>query len=90
MFDHPQVLANGFMADLEHDNLGALRMPASPVAMSDTPVAEPLAPPVLGAHTVEVLLQYGYTQPEVDGLIESGTAWTPETIAARDDRSKSG
>src|SRR5262245_15410157 len=69
MFDHPQVLANSFMADLDHDSLGALRMPASPVAMSDTPMSEPVAPPVLGAHTVEVLLQCGYTPSEVDDLI---------------------
>ena len=89
MFDHPQVLANNFMADLEHDEPRRAAHAGSPVAMSGTPLASAAPPPVLGAHTVEVLRQYGYTQPEVGALIENGTAWTPETIAARDDRARS-
>jgi formyl-CoA transferase len=84
MFDHPQVLANSFMVDLEHDTLGPLRMPASPVTMSGTPVEPAVAPPVLGAHTIEVLRQYGYSDAEVTELVARGAAWTPETIAAAD------
>ncbi len=55
MFDHPQVLAEGLVATLEHPSVGRYRGLARPIQFSQTPCAEPYAAPALGQHTVEVL-----------------------------------
>jgi formyl-CoA transferase len=84
MFEHPHVLANDLMVDLDHPVVGPLRMPATPVRMNGTPPAAPVAPPPLGAHTVEVLAQFGYQPHDIDALIAQGIVWTHEGIIERD------
>lgn len=51
----PETLARGMVATVPHPTIGDLRMIASPLRFSETPVVEPTAPPLLGAHTEEVL-----------------------------------
>ncbi|MEH3086715.1 MAG: CoA transferase [Xylophilus ampelinus] len=55
MFDHPQVQAEGLVAEFEHPTLGAYRGFTRPVAFGRTPGPEPFAAPGLGQHTREVL-----------------------------------
>jgi formyl-CoA transferase len=43
------------LATVPHPTAGDLRLIRSPLRLSDTPVAEPTAPPTLGQHTDEVL-----------------------------------
>ena len=59
LFDHPQVEANNFAVDVNHRDLGNVRMAGPLVAFSDTPLqAGDL--PALGEHTDEVLADLGY------------------------------
>ena len=72
MFDHPQVLAEGLVANLEHPSVGRYRGLARPIQFSQTPCAEPYAAPALGQHTVEVLRRYGYSDEDLRRLRELG------------------
>ncbi|MCY4416142.1 MAG: CoA transferase [Chloroflexi bacterium] len=59
LFDHPQVEANNFAVDVNHRDLGNVRMAGPLVSFSDTPLrAGDL--PALGEHTDAVLTDLGY------------------------------
>ena len=71
LFDHPQVLENNMVVDVQHRDLGTVRIAGPVVAFSDTPLqAGPLA--ALGEHTDEVLEELGYQPAEIDRWRQSG------------------
>jgi len=55
VFEEPQVRARGVRVELDHPVAGKLPTVASPMRFSGTPVEHKLAPPLLGAHTEEIL-----------------------------------
>lgn len=55
MFDHPQVLAEGMIAEIPHPLLGSYRGVARPIRFGRTPGPEPFAAPTLGQHSGEIL-----------------------------------
>ena len=59
LFDHPQVEANNFAVDVNHRDLGTVRMAGPLVSFSDTPL-EAGDLPALGEHTDAVLTDLGY------------------------------
>ena len=71
--DHPQFAANGYIVEIEHPNLGPMRMPGPPVHMSDSPPRVQGGGAELGQHTEELLLEAGYTWPEIEQLRDGGT-----------------
>jgi crotonobetainyl-CoA:carnitine CoA-transferase CaiB-like acyl-CoA transferase len=67
-FQHPQVSARDFVL-----TAGTVRFPGFPYKLSATPAAVRLAPPRLGEHTEQVLVEeLGYSAAEVAGLRERG------------------
>ena len=80
MYDDEHVRANGLMLELDHPVVGRLRMPASPVRMSETPPATPTAPPALGADGPEVLRELGVSDEEIEQLLEDGVLVTRERL----------
>lgn len=70
----PQVQARGAIADVDHPRLGPVRMVASPIRYSRTPIHADIAPPpTLGQHTEEVLAQdLGLDDAEIEALRRSG------------------
>lgn len=64
MFDHPQVLAEGLIAELPHPVLGSYRGVAWPIRFGRTPGPEPFAAPTLGQHTGEVLAATAGDDPD--------------------------
>jgi formyl-CoA transferase len=68
MFDHPQVLAEGAVAEFRHSTVGTYRGAARPVHLSASPGPEPFAAPSLGQHTAEVLARAGYSADELAEL----------------------
>src|SRR5262245_50317594 len=55
VFADPQVLARDMVWTVPHPTAGEIRLPGSPLKLSETPVACHTHPPLLGEHTDEVL-----------------------------------
>jgi formyl-CoA transferase len=71
LFDDPQVIANGLVADLEHRDAGTLRMVGPMARFSETPLqANP--PPALGQHTDEILESLGFSEAEIQRWKDAG------------------
>ncbi len=73
VFADPQVQARNMTCDVPHDYNAHVRMIASPLKFSGTPVSYRHAPPVLGADTNEVLKdQLSLTDSDISQLREKG------------------
>ena len=61
VFADPQVRARGMVVEMEHQATAGAKVAliASPLRLSETPVAYRFAPPMIGAHTEEVLAGLG-------------------------------
>jgi formyl-CoA transferase len=64
-FADPQVLARGMVVEIDHQALGRLRAPGSPIKMSETPPAVGRRVPRLGEDTEAVLREIGMTAEEI-------------------------
>ena len=66
----PQLLARGFLSEVEHPELGAITFPHGAIAST---LGHKLAPaPAIGQHNKEILLELGYAESEIELFIESG------------------
>jgi formyl-CoA transferase len=72
MIDNPQVLANDYVIELEHDLSGPERMAAPPWQMSGTPLKPETASPPLGRDTASVLSSLGYDAATIASMRERG------------------
>lgn len=57
VFVDPQIQARGMVQDWQHPIRPDLKLVASPIKLSLTPVRQDLPPPMLGQHTAEVLAE---------------------------------
>ncbi|AGG33464.1 Formyl-CoA transferase [beta proteobacterium CB] len=55
VFDNEQVKARGVQIHVPHPTAGTMKLVASPMRLSETPVEVRMAPPTLGQHTDEIL-----------------------------------
>ncbi|QWE01417.1 CoA transferase [Polynucleobacter sp. JS-Mosq-20-D10] len=55
VFDNEQVEARGVQIQVPHPTAGVIKLVASPMRLSETPVEVRMAPPTLGQHTDEIL-----------------------------------
>ena len=76
----PQLQHRHMILDLEHNLGGKVRMVGNPIKMPDSiDDSDYTAPPTLGQHNDEVLLDLlGYSREKVDKLLEEGRAHLEE------------
>jgi crotonobetainyl-CoA:carnitine CoA-transferase CaiB-like acyl-CoA transferase len=70
--EHPQFAANGYIVEIEHPNLGRMRVPGPAIHMSGTPSVVQGGGPELGQHTEEILVEAGYSWPQIEALKDRG------------------
>ncbi|HEY9109658.1 MAG TPA: CaiB/BaiF CoA-transferase family protein [Roseateles sp.] len=68
----PQAQARGAIVAMDHPLTSGLRLVASPMKLSATPVQYRRAPPLLGQHSHELLLEAGCNEAEIAALLASG------------------
>ncbi len=69
LLSHPQILANGIVAEIAHPAAGPLRQARPAARFSATEAAPGRAAPALGAQTREVLTEAGLSDSEIDSLL---------------------
>lgn len=74
----PQTKEIGVIAEIHHPGVGDYLAVNTPIRFSKTPVA-PIdeAPSHPGEHSREILANIGYSQKEIDELLESGAVYQP-------------
>ena len=72
MHRDPQTLAREMVTKAPHTKLGPVKTLGAPVKFSATPGGVTRGAPLLGEHTREVLVEYGYGDDEIDTLICDG------------------
>ncbi len=68
----PQALANNFFEEVDHPELGKIKLVNSPVVFSQNPASLRTPAPEIGQHTEEILLDLGYTWEDISKLKEKG------------------
>ena len=68
MFADPHVRSRGMEIKVDHPFEHALSLIRNPLTFSGTPVKDYRAPPLLGAHTRDVLASIGYDEAKVETL----------------------
>jgi crotonobetainyl-CoA:carnitine CoA-transferase CaiB-like acyl-CoA transferase len=71
VFADPQVQQREMTVELPHPLAGNVRLVASPMKLSGTPVQYRRPPPLLGEHTAELLREFGLGEAESEALREA-------------------
>ena len=68
VFADPQVKERGMTVEMPHPAAGTVKLVASPMKFSATPIQYRRPPPLLGEHTAELLRESGFSDAEIDAL----------------------
>ncbi|RME64058.1 MAG: CoA transferase [Alphaproteobacteria bacterium] len=79
LVDDPHLNAIGFWQTADHPSEGRIRMTRPATNFSRTPAAIHRLPPRLGADSVAVLAEAGFSKDEIAAMIAAGITRTPDT-----------
>lgn len=78
MHAHPQTIAREMVPEVEHPIAGKVQTIGLPVKFSRTPGKVAAPAPLHGQHSREVLVELGYSEAEIEGLIAERAAGAAE------------
>ncbi|MBP1623494.1 MAG: putative acyl-CoA transferase/carnitine dehydratase [Acidobacteria bacterium] len=70
--EDPQLLANNYVIEIDHPTYGHTKTIGFPWDLSETPASWNRRAPNLGEHTIEVLMEVGYSKEDLAKLREEG------------------
>ncbi len=70
MIDHPQIKASGIVVEHDHPHAGRLRQARPAARFEGTPTSIRQGAPLLGEHTYDILSEIGYSEAEIDAMVE--------------------
>jgi len=68
----PQVVHNGIIVEMDHPVAGKLKVLGNPLFVDGKLPGIKKYPPLQGEHTVEIMKECGYSQADIDDLLERG------------------
>ena len=71
MHSDPQVLAREMIVEVDHPTAGQVKTIGHPVKFSRTPANVDASAPLLGQHTRDVLSEVGYSDLEIQNMIDA-------------------
>ena len=71
IFSDPQVINNQTVINTKKDGEDLLKGPKPPANFTGTDCDEPTFSPALGQHSSEILKEYGYSDEEINSLIDN-------------------
>jgi crotonobetainyl-CoA:carnitine CoA-transferase CaiB-like acyl-CoA transferase len=72
----PHVEAREMVVEVNHPTIGPMKTLGVPVKLSETPGAVTLPAPTLGQHSVQILIELGYSLEEIEALRAAGVIYT--------------
>lgn len=72
VLNHPQTAAREMVVETEHPVAGTIKSLGLPIKFSKTPASVNRSATLLGEHSREVMLEFGFTAEEVEQMLESG------------------
>ena len=69
---HPQAKIRNALENVDHAVAGPIELMRNPIRLSETPLGDSTAPPIVGQHTHEILKSLDYSETEIESLIASG------------------
>ena len=73
-FGHTQVQSSGLVRDYQHPVIGTYPGTRPAPKFSNLPIRDSLPPPRLGEHSVEILMEHGFQDEEIESLLASGAS----------------
>lgn len=77
-FNEPQLLVRDYFWDVPHPLMGPVRQLGSPMRFSDSRVRRVKAAALLGEDTRTILREIGYSNRDIDDLLQAGIAAEPQ------------
>lgn len=72
VFNDPQVVHREMLIEVNHPLAGKTPLVASPIRFKEEKKLNYSAPPLLGQHTIDILLKIGYSNTEIKNFRKSG------------------
>ncbi|PKB66009.1 MAG: formyl-CoA transferase [SAR202 cluster bacterium Io17-Chloro-G4] len=79
--NNPQVQARNMVVEVPHPEVPNLRIPNSPMKLSDTPATIRRHPPMLGEHNDEILADAGFDASQITQLRDKGVIGAKAAVA---------